>query len=617
MKLRALLLTALSFSGILSAQAATNLAVVCLDSTKVGARVDAGCATQVYRTPLPADLVRVSPTNVATWDANFTFARYDSLAVGKKFEACLDDKAENSKVEEPWCSAYPFIAKKAAPSTVDTAKVVDGLLKLQTAAEGIDARTSSTLLVAHRKLIKDGLVLIGDADIAKLLTAPVVEPEPEVSVPPVVVPPVVGAAGTITLRWTPPTQNTDGSALTNLAGYEIRHGPVADQLTSTIAVGPVSTYTVTGLPAGVRHFVVLAKATSGALSLPSNAVTVTIANVGVPLPLPAIDLPGGSATGVAKKWNPGMYVRCNCLGWNSSREGRHASYARIRNESTILGAAISIPWGVLEPQKGQYDFSEIDADLALMKSMGKRLIIEPWWQNFNPNPRDTRYFPQYIIDEGGVGTLGNPVHETHINMNEAKWQTRYFLLQQALAARYDADPAVEQIAFTETASSSAYGFLTLVPRVAALWPKTTTVLYANWVDSPELARDLLAMLNRIGAGIGAPDIIGPPGFNYEDHGSQALRGKGRRPIWGGDSPVGDFGTIDYRGKIPVAYQYQALNAAPASSIIEYAINELRVTHIVWSMTDDGNAADWKYTLPVIKANASRIVKAYPTSMPRN
>src|SRR5262245_53773176 len=32
------------------------------------------------------------------------------------------------------------------------------------------------------------------------------------------------ATGSVTLSWTPPTQNEDGSALTNLSGYEVRYG---------------------------------------------------------------------------------------------------------------------------------------------------------------------------------------------------------------------------------------------------------------------------------------------------------------------------------------------------------------------------------------------------------
>ena len=36
--------------------------------------------------------------------------------------------------------------------------------------------------------------------------------------------------GSMSLSWTPPTQNTDGSALTDLAGYKLYYGTVLWQL---------------------------------------------------------------------------------------------------------------------------------------------------------------------------------------------------------------------------------------------------------------------------------------------------------------------------------------------------------------------------------------------------
>ena len=58
--------------------------------------------------------------------------------------------------------------------------------------------------------------------------------------------------GSATLSWTPPTQNTDGSALTNLAGYRILYGTSASALTQTIEIANpgLATYVVTGLSSG-------------------------------------------------------------------------------------------------------------------------------------------------------------------------------------------------------------------------------------------------------------------------------------------------------------------------------------------------------------------------------
>lgn len=44
------------------------------------------------------------------------------------------------------------------------------------------------------------------------------------------------AAGQTTLSWNPPTQNADGSALTNLAGYRIYYGRNRDNLTQVVVL---------------------------------------------------------------------------------------------------------------------------------------------------------------------------------------------------------------------------------------------------------------------------------------------------------------------------------------------------------------------------------------------
>jgi hypothetical protein len=75
-----------------------------------------------------------------------------------------------------------------------------------------------------------------------------------------VAPAAAPAAGSATLRWSKPTQNTDGSPLTNLAGYVIRYGTSAAALKSQISIGsPDSTdVEISNLAAGNWYFEVAA-----------------------------------------------------------------------------------------------------------------------------------------------------------------------------------------------------------------------------------------------------------------------------------------------------------------------------------------------------------------------
>lgn len=81
------------------------------------------------------------------------------------------------------------------------------------------------------------------------------------------------------ISWTPPTQNTDGTTLSNLAGFRINYGPSATNLGQTIQIANpgTSSYTVTNLTAGPWFFGLRAYTTQGAESAQSNIVSKTVA----------------------------------------------------------------------------------------------------------------------------------------------------------------------------------------------------------------------------------------------------------------------------------------------------------------------------------------------------
>jgi hypothetical protein len=87
--------------------------------------------------------------------------------------------------------------------------------------------------------------------------------------------PTVGAA---TLSWTAPDQNTDGSALTNLAGYRIYYGTSANDLDQVISISNVgiTAYVVDDLTAGTYYFSIRAYTSAGTESSLSNVVSDTI-----------------------------------------------------------------------------------------------------------------------------------------------------------------------------------------------------------------------------------------------------------------------------------------------------------------------------------------------------
>jgi hypothetical protein len=82
-----------------------------------------------------------------------------------------------------------------------------------------------------------------------------------------------GTKGITTLTWTPPTRNSDGSPVTDLAGYTINYGTDPNALNSSIKVsgGGMNSFEITGLTPGlVYYFSVTAFNSAGMDSGDSN-----------------------------------------------------------------------------------------------------------------------------------------------------------------------------------------------------------------------------------------------------------------------------------------------------------------------------------------------------------
>jgi hypothetical protein len=86
------------------------------------------------------------------------------------------------------------------------------------------------------------------------------------------------ATGSATLTWTVPTQNTDGSPVTDLAGYHIYYGTTEGEWTSTITVSDATetSYVVSGLASGTYYFTIVAFNSAGDDSPQSNIASKTI-----------------------------------------------------------------------------------------------------------------------------------------------------------------------------------------------------------------------------------------------------------------------------------------------------------------------------------------------------
>ncbi|MDB6087236.1 MAG: sericin-like [Gammaproteobacteria bacterium] len=95
-------------------------------------------------------------------------------------------------------------------------------------------------------------------------------------------PPATGGPPTtstnVTLAWEPPTQNSDGTVLTDLVGYKIHYGTASQNYTATLALdnAGLTRYVVDSLPAGTYYFAVAAYNSKGMESTLSDEVTASL-----------------------------------------------------------------------------------------------------------------------------------------------------------------------------------------------------------------------------------------------------------------------------------------------------------------------------------------------------
>jgi hypothetical protein len=86
---------------------------------------------------------------------------------------------------------------------------------------------------------------------------------------------VATATGAATLTWNPPTHNTDGTALTNLAGYRVYWGTSQNSLTNSVMVSSpgLASYVVEQLTPATWYFALTAISSTGVESAMSNVAS--------------------------------------------------------------------------------------------------------------------------------------------------------------------------------------------------------------------------------------------------------------------------------------------------------------------------------------------------------
>jgi hypothetical protein len=83
------------------------------------------------------------------------------------------------------------------------------------------------------------------------------------------------SSSVVTLAWVAPTENSNGTPLTNLAGYKIHYGTASQDYTQVVSVSnpSLSRYVLDSLPSGTYFFAITAFNAQGVESPLSGEIT--------------------------------------------------------------------------------------------------------------------------------------------------------------------------------------------------------------------------------------------------------------------------------------------------------------------------------------------------------
>jgi hypothetical protein len=198
----------------------------------------------------------------------------------------------------------------------------------------------------------------------------------------------------------------------------------------------------------------------------------------------------------------------------------------------IAGAQRVYTWRSLEPGKGRYDFSAIEADLALADSLHKTLFVQVQDRFFSP---DARNVPDYLLKEpqygGGLAAqVDNPGQgKAQASGWVAKqWnpavRKRFQALLAALASRFDGRIAginLPETAIDLTSSEQRHDFscdsyfqaeLENAASARQVFARSAVIQYVNfwpceWNDDHHYMSRTFAFAASRGIGLGGPDVV--------------------------------------------------------------------------------------------------------------
>ena len=265
---------------------------------------------------------------------------------------------------------------------------------------------------------------------------------------------------------------------------------------------------------------------------------------------------------------------------------------------SIEGAQLKYSWRELEPAPGEYDFSDIAADLEFLESHGKKLFIQLQEVSFVATIVNV---PEYLVQDtvygGGADRTfhtsdGELVHEGWV---ARRWdpavRERFGLLLDALSREFDG--RIEGVNFPESIigfgsprmipagySPEVYrdAILEIMTRAGATFDESVVIEYANFMPGESLPDDdkgylksVFAHAEAVGVGVGGPDLL-PYRWYQQQHSLPLIRDRADGVVAGVAVQFGNYG-FEHR---------QTGHRITVPELHAYARDDLHVDYLFWS-----------------------------------
>jgi hypothetical protein len=316
----------------------------------------------------------------------------------------------------------------------------------------------------------------------------------------------------------------------------------------------------------------------------------------------------GARTSGVVKYTPGHYV---AVGRGTTEEISRVEYL---DEPAVKGVSKRYFWRTLEPEKGEYDFSQIESDLEYLEGRGKQLIAFIMDASFTAMSALPPYLSDYDVssDSGGHSPVRwNPYYGE-----------RLIALGNALGEQFDSRASFEGLAVQESSlgitddNRVTYGYTPEKYRDALIrilcglqeaLPRSHVFWYSNFLpDNNGYLYQIADAIEGKGIYMGGPDILPyrrqlsgvsyPMYDRYKDRLTLFCSAQGDSyRHYRNDTSVDEVEPVDEGGYLTM------------EEIFLFARDSLHVRYLLWDYEYEGIAQGYRTF-----DDAIAVIRAYPT-----